>query len=446
MSGTAPDRVAALRDRLASRSARIAVVGLGYAGLPMALALAEAGFATLGIDACPTRLRRLAAGDSGMRHVPQPPLRAAQRSGRFATTGDWRRLSAMDAILICVPTPLGPHGEPDLSAVEAAARSVAWHLHPGQLVVLESTTWPGTTREVVQPILEAAGLRCGEDFWLAYSPEREDPGNAGFRTADIPRVVGGADAASLHLAEALYGAVVRQTVPVSSLEAAEAVKLTENVFRAVNIALANELKLAYGAMGLDAWEVTAAAGSKPFGYMPFFPGPGVGGHCIPVDPVYLTWRARHAGAPARFVELACEINAAMPAHTVRSLDAALQCHGRKLAGSRVLVLGAAYKPGIEDVRESPALRIMELIEARRGRALYHDPHVPVLPALADHPTLEGRRSQPLAKALARCHAVVIVTDHDGVDYDAVCAAAPLVLDTRNACARRGLRGRNIVAA
>ncbi|MCB4823826.1 nucleotide sugar dehydrogenase [Roseicella aerolata] len=438
--------IGGLADRFRTRRARVAVIGLGYAGLPLALALAEAGFATLGIDADPARLACLAAGETGMRHVAAPALQAALGAGRFEATAAWARLAEVDAILICVPTPLGPEGQPDLLAVEAAARSVAWHLHPGQLVVLESTTWPGTTREVVQPILEATGLRCGQDFFLAYSPEREDPGNPHFHTTGIPRVVGGADPNALHLAEALYGAVVDRVVPVGSLDAAEAVKLTENAFRAVNIALVNELKLCLGALGLDVWEVVAAAASKPFGYMPFWPGPGVGGHCIPVDPAYLAWRARAAGVPARFVELAGEINAAMPGHTVAALEAALRRRGRDIPGSRILVLGAAYKPNIEDVRESPALRLIELIEAKGGTAPYHDPLVPALPRLPEHPALAGRRSVPWAEAIRGCDAALIVTDHDGVDYAGLCAAVPLVVDTRNACARRGLRGPGIVKA
>src|SRR4051812_20864690 len=389
--GMATTWIGALGDRFVRRAARVAVVGLGYAGLPTALALAEAGFATLGIDSDAAKLVRLAGGETGMRHVGAEALGAALQSGRFEPTGDWPRLAEADAILICVPTPLAPDRQPDLSAVEAAARSLAWQLRPGQLVILESTTWPGTTREVVQPILESTGLRCGEDFFLAYSPEREDPGNTRFRTAGIARVVGGADPNALHLAQMLYGAVVERTVPVGSLDAAEAVKLAENAFRAVNIALANELKLAFGAMGIDVWEVVAAAASKPFGYMPFWPGPGVGGHCIPVDPLYLAWKARAAGVPARFVELAGEINADMPFHVLTALDAALRAGcGRGVAGSRILVLGAAYKPGIEDVRESPALRLTELIEGQGGEAWYHDPLVPVLPAVPEHSGLAGR--------------------------------------------------------
>lgn len=445
-SGAALGWIGCLADRFAARQARVAVVGLGYAGLPMALAMAEAGFDTLGLDSDAAKLARLVSGESGMRHVASEAVVAALRSRRFEPIRDWARLATADAILVCVPTPVGSDRQPDLSAVVAASRSVAWQLRPGQLVVLESTTWPGTTRQVVRPILESTGLRCGEDFFLAYSPEREDPGNTTFHTAGIPRVVGGADANALHLAQTLYAAVVERTVPVASLEAAEAVKLTENAFRAVNIALANELKLAFGAMGIDVWEVVAAAASKPFGYMPFWPGPGVGGHCIPVDPLYLAWRARAAGVPARFVELAAEINADMPFHVMTALEAALRAgRGRGVAGSRILVLGAAYKPGIEDVRESPALRLMELIEAQGGEAPYHDPLVPVLPRLDDHPGLAGRCSLPWEEVLA-CDATLIVTDHDGIDYAGLCAAMPVVVDTRDACGRRGLRGPGIVKA
>jgi UDP-N-acetyl-D-glucosamine dehydrogenase len=435
-----------LADRFTGRTARVAVIGLGYAGLLMALALARAGFATIGIDTDPEKVARLAAGETGMRHVAPRELGAALLSQRFEATGEWPRLAEADAILICVPTPIGPDRQPDLLAVEAAARSVAWHLHPGQLVILESTTWPGTTREVVQPILEAGGLRCGEDFFLVYSPEREDPGNARFRTAGIPRVVGGADANALHLALTLYGAVVQRTVPVASIETAEAVKLTENVFRSVNIALVNELKGAYGAMGIDIWDVVAAAATKPFGYMPFWPGPGVGGHCIPVDPAYLAWKARAVGVPTRFVELAGEINAAVPSQVLDRLEKALRAReGRTIAGSRILVLGVAYKPGIEDVRESPGLRLMELIEARGGVATYHDPLVPRIPRTPEHPALAGRRSLPLAEAVG-CDAAIIATDHDAVDYLDLASAVPLVLDTRDAYRRRGLDMPHVVKA
>jgi UDP-N-acetyl-D-glucosamine dehydrogenase len=442
-------RCDALAARFATRQARIAVMGLGYVGLPLALTLAAAGFATTGLDSDTAKLVRLAAGESTLRQIPSDRVRSALREGRLTVTGAWPCLAEADAVLICVPTPLGRHREPDLAAVEAAARRIADHLRPGQLVVLESTSWPGTTREVVQPILESTGLACGKDFFLAYSPEREDPGNAEHRTATIPRVVGATDPESQRLALALYAAVTEQVVPVRSAETAEAVKLTENIFRAVNIALVNELKQVFGAMGIDVWEVIEAARTKPFGYMPFLPGPGLGGHCIPVDPFYLAWKARAHGVPTRFVELAGEINTAMPLLVMEALARALDTtQGRGFRGSRILVLGVGYKPNLEDVRESPALRLMELIEQRGGVAAYHDPLVPALPAtLPDHPTLASRRSLPLGDAVLRdCHAVLIATDHDGVDYPRVAALAPLVVDTRNICARLGLVGAHIVKA
>jgi len=444
-AGATHSWIEALVERFVGRTARIAVVGLGYAGLPMALALAEAGFATIGVDTDADRVTQLNAGASGLRHVPDAALRAARAAERFEATGEWSRLAEADAILICVPTPLGPDRQPDLSAVRAASRSVAWNLHPGQLVVLESTSWPGTTRDVVRPILESTGLRCGEDVFLAFSPEREDPGNTRFTTAGIPRLVGGSDVTAQRLAVALYSQVIDEVVPVGSMETAEAAKLTENVFRAVNIALVNELKLVFNAMDIDVWKVIEAAQTKPFGFMPFWPGPGLGGHCIPVDPTYLSWKARSAGVPSRFVELATEINEAMPQHVIDRLAAA-QLGGRGLAGKRVLVLGIAYKPNIEDIRESPGLRLMEMIEAAGGAAFYHDPMVPEIPRLAEHPSLSGRRSLDFAEALAATDAALIVTDHAGVDYAAVAAALPVVVDTRNVCARLGVTGANILAA
>jgi UDP-N-acetyl-D-glucosamine dehydrogenase len=438
----------ALARRFESRAARVAVMGLGHVGLPLALAVAGAGFATIGLDTDVEKIGRLAIGETPMRQVPGEALRAAQRLGRFEVAADCAGLATADAILICVPTPLGRHREPDLACVETAARQIARHLRPGQLIVLESTTYPGTSREVVLPILEATGLTCGRDFFFAYSPEREDPGNAEFRTAGIPKVVGGADAASLRLALALYNAVVDRTVPVDSLETAEAVKLTENVFRAVNIALVNELKLVYGAMGIDVWKVIEAAGTKPFGYMPFWPGPGLGGHCIPIDPFYLTWKARAHGVSTRFVELAGEINTAMPHHVldrlVQALDAAQQ---RGLKGSRILVLGLGYKRNLDDVRESPALRLMELLEARGATASYFDPLVPCIPNLPEHPGLAGRCTIAWSAAALRAYdATLIATDHDAVDYAMLVAESRLVVDTRNVCARLGLTGASIVKA
>jgi UDP-N-acetyl-D-glucosamine dehydrogenase len=331
--------------------------------------------------------------------------------------------------------------------VEAVAAQAARRLRPGQLVVLESTTWPGTTRERVLPVLEAGGLRCGQDFFLAYSPEREDPGNPDFGTADIPKVVAGADAASSRLALMLYGAVVRRAVPVADLDTAEAAKLAENVFRAVNIALANELKLAFGAMGIDPWAVTEAAATKPFGYMPFWPGPGPGGHCIPVDPHYLAWRAREKGAETRLIDLACAINDGMPRHVLGRLGDALAARGRDLAGGRVLVLGVGYKRNHEDARESPGLRLMEMLGAAGAEAAYFDPLVPEVPRLPEHPSLAGRRGIAWsAEALRGFDAALIAVDHDGVDYAALADAVPLVVDTRGVCARLGLAGPSIIKA
>jgi UDP-N-acetyl-D-glucosamine dehydrogenase len=449
-----PEAAALLARRISDRTARVAVVGLGHVGLPLAQAASAAGFATIGLDTDAAKVAELEAGRSPLRHLPAGPMRPLLESGRFRPTTDSGALREADVILICVPTPLDADRQPDLSHVIAAAGAVAASLRPGQLVVLESTTWPGTTRRVLLPILEEGGLRCGRDVFLAYSPEREDPGNATHRTETIPKLVAGADPPSLRLALALYGAIVRQVVPVASPETAEAAKLVENVFRAVNIALANEMKLCLGAMGLDAWEVIAAAATKPFGFMPFWPGPGPGGHCIPVDPIYLAWAARAHGAPARLVEAAMTVNAAAPGHVVRRLEEALRLQrgdaapGTGLAGARVLVLGVGYKRNIGDVRDSPGLALLEMLE-REGAALaaYHDPLVPCIPAMPEHPRLAGRRGLTPAEALAGpWDAVLIATDHDGVDYAAILAAAPLVVDTRNLCARLGLAGPHILKA
>jgi UDP-N-acetyl-D-glucosamine dehydrogenase len=354
----------------------------------------------------------------------------------------------VDAILICVPTPLSAHLEPDLRFVEETTRTIAKTLRRGQLVILESTTYPGTTVEVCRPILETSGLMCGRDFHLAFSPEREDPGNINFSTSRIPKVVGGDGTVALELASALYSGFVVGVVPVSSAATAEAVKITENVFRAVNIALVNELKVIFGAMGIDIWEVIEAAKTKPFGFMPFYPGPGLGGHCIPIDPFYLTWKAKEYGVSTRFIELAGQINTAMPGHVVSETAKALDAQVRKgLNGSRVLVLGVAYKKNIDDSRESPALRLMELFEARGSEVHFYDPFIPVIPSTREHPTLTGRASVPWnAETLASFDVALIATDHDGVDYAALAKHARLIVDTRNACARAGLAGPHIVRA
>jgi UDP-N-acetyl-D-glucosamine dehydrogenase len=448
MAARIPVGVEARVAAFARREATVGVVGLGYVGLPLSLAAAGAGFRVLGFDVNAARVAALNRGEGAFRHIAPESLRAALRSGAFAATADMARLAEPDAVLICVPTPLSRHREPDLSFVEATVRSVAAALRPGQLVVLESTTWPGTTLEVVRPILEATGLVSGRDFFLAYSPEREDPGNASFDTAAIPKVIGGDGPEALALAQALYGAFVVRTVPVSSTGAAEAVKLTENIFRAVNIALVNELKLVYDAMGLDVWEIVDAAATKPFGFMPFQPGPGLGGHCIPIDPFYLAWKAREFDVAARFVELAGDVNARMPYHVVERLAHALdRLAGRPFTGARVLVLGLAYKRDVDDVRESPALKLIELIEARGGLAAYHDPYVPEIPPTREHPALAGRRSLPLdPETLAAHDAVLLATDHAGFDHDMIARHARVIVDTRNAFGRHGLAAPHIVKA
>jgi UDP-N-acetyl-D-glucosamine dehydrogenase len=433
-AGLADGRIAALVDRIRARQWTIGIVGLGYVGLPLMRAATKAGFRVLGFDIDQERIALLNVGRSPIKHLGDEFVRAQVSSRQFEATADFARAGEADAILVCVPTPLGPHREPDLSFVEGTARSLAPYLRQDQLLVLESTTWPGTTREVVKPIVEATGLTCGRDIFLAYSPEREDPGNVEFDTAAIPKVVGGDGDAALALATALYDEFVACTVPVGSTDVAEAVKLTENVFRAVNIALTNELKTVFTTMGIDVFAVIEAAKTKPFGYMPFWPGPGLGGHCIPIDPFYLTWKAQEHGVRTRFIELAGEINTAMPRWVADRLATALDQRFRKgLNGSRILIVGVAYKRNVDDMRESPALVIMDLLRGRGAQVAYHDPYCPVIPPTREHRPLAGQRSVPLdPSALAGFDAALIITDHDGVDYAALVAGVPLVVDTRNA--------------
>jgi UDP-N-acetyl-D-glucosamine dehydrogenase len=436
-----------LRNALADRTAVAGVIGLGYVGLPLAVAVARRGLTTIGFDIDPAKEERIRAGRSYIDAVSSEELGALVQGGKLVATTAYDRLAECDVIVICVPTPLSRHRDPDLSFIEVTGQEIARRLRRGQLVVLESTTYPGTTREVLKPILETSGLVCGRDFFLGFSPEREDPGNASFETETIPKVVAGDGPEASELVQAFYGAVVKQVVPVSSPDVAEAVKITENVFRAVNIALVNELKLIYGAMGIDVWEVIEAAKTKPFGYMPFYPGPGLGGHCIPIDPFYLTWRSREFEISTRFIELAGEINTAMPNHVVEVLARALDERQQKaLSASRVLVLGLAYKKNVEDVRESPSFRLMSLLEARGAKVEFHDPHVAEAPNTREHPEFAGRASVDLsAESLAAFDAVLISTDHDAVDYGLL-AGARLIVDTRNAMARHGHVSANVVKA
>lgn len=421
-----------------SRQAVVGVLGLGYVGLPLAATIAEAGFSTVGFDTRHDKIAGLRRGESYIRHVPSARLEPIVRqvlgkpgAAGFYPSADYADLALCDGILICVPTPLTENREPDLSYVVATAEAVAAHLRPGQLVVLESTTYPGTTDEVVRPILERGGLRVGQDFNLAFSPEREDPNNASFTTRTIPKLVGGVTPTCGRVAAALYDAVVDQVVPVSSAAVAEAAKLLENIYRSVNIALVNELKVLFDRMGLSIWEVVDAAATKPFGFTAFYPGPGLGGHCIPIDPFYLTWRARQFEMSTRFIELAGEVNLSMPAYVVERLADALNERGRSLKGSHVLMLGVAYKRDLDDDRESPAFKLLELLQRKHAKLSYHDPYVPTLKPGRRHDF--GLQSISLtAQALAEADAVLIATDHSAIDYEFVVHHAKLVVDSRNA--------------
>jgi UDP-N-acetyl-D-glucosamine dehydrogenase len=425
------NNAAALHRRIDAKSAVVGITGLGHVGLPLARAFAERGFRVLGFDTDPVKVSRLARGESYLTHIPDSVIESMRASG-FDSTADLARLDEPDAVLICVPTPLTAAREPDLSFVRASAEAVAARLHRGQLVVLESTTYPGTTRQVVLPILQTSGLAIGTDFFLAYSPEREDPGHPEHTVTQIPKVVGGLGPADLELACALYRGVAGGVVPVASLEVAEACKVLENTYRAVNIALVNELKVLFDRMGIDVWEVIETAKTKPFGFQPFFPGPGLGGHCIPVDPFYLAWVARRHGQPTRFVELAGEVNAAMPAYVVGKVTAALNARGRPVTGSRVLLLGMAYKRDVGDVRESPGFELLELLLANGAVVEYSDPHVPELPPMRRWPH-RALASRPLTdEFLAGQDCVVVVTDHSAFDWEWVLRHAPLVVDTRGA--------------
>ena len=426
-----PQGKAGLAKAIADRSAVVGIVGLGYVGLPLALAFSERGFRVVGFDVDAAKVEALGRGASYIHHLDGGRVAAAAASGRFQATADFARLGEPDAILLCVPTPLTPQREPDMSYVVATAGAVAKTLRPGQLVVLESSTYPGTTDELLRGMLETPTRRAGREFFLAYSPEREDPGNKEFGTTAIPKVVGGYDAHSCDLAQMLYDQVISRTVRVSTARTAEATKLVENIFRAVNIALVNELKMVFDRMGIDVWEVLDAASTKPFGFMRFNPGPGWGGHCIPLDPFYLSWKAREYGAAPRFIELAGEVNVEMPAWVVAKVQSALNERGKSVKGSRILVLGLAYKKDIDDPRESPAFEVIEQLLHLKADVSYHDPHVPRAPRMRSWPDLPPMTSVPLTEAaLAAADAVVLVTDHTAVDYALVLRAAPLVVDTR----------------
>jgi UDP-N-acetyl-D-glucosamine dehydrogenase len=424
-----------LASRIELRTARVAIVGLGYVGLPLAETFAWGGYPVIGFDIDPDKIAKLRHGESYIGHICPERVAELVGSGRFEATCDPTCFADADAIIICVPTPLGEAREPDLSYIVRTGETIRPYLRPGQLIVLESTTYPGTTEELLQPLLEESGLKAGRDFFLAYSPEREDPGNRDFATRNIPKVVGGIDPTCTQLAVALYEPIVEGVVPVSGTRVAEACKILENTYRAVNIALVNELKGVFTAMGIDVWQVIEAAKTKPFGFQAFYPGPGLGGHCIPIDPFYLTWVARKHGLTTRFIELAGEVNTTMPHFVVEKVADALNERGKPVKGSKITLLGMAYKKDVDDCRESPGFELMELFLRKGAVVQYNDPHIPRLPSTRNHPHLQMVSQALTPEYLAEQDCVVVVTDHSAYDWQAIVTHASLVVDTRNATRR-----------
>jgi UDP-N-acetyl-D-glucosamine dehydrogenase len=432
-----------LHAKILNQKARIGVIGLGYVGVPLVKTFLQRGFAVTGFDIDRKKVDMLNRGKSYIRHISTAELKKFLAAKKFSATADFKLLRGVDAIIICVPTPLDGHGGPDLSYVLNTTITVSEHLRRGQIVVLESTTYPGTTDDEMRPILEAGGLKAGRDFFLAFSPEREDPGNKNFSTSTTPKVVGGLTPDCRKVAKALYDQVVVRTVPVSSTKVAESTKLLENIFRSVNIALVNELKMIFERMGIDVWEVIRAASTKPFGFMPFYPGPGLGGHCIPIDPFYLTWKAKEVDYQTKFIELAGEINTFMPYYVVEKTIAALNDRGRSVRGAKILVLGVAYKKDIDDPRESPSLKIVSLFQGKGAKVSYNDPFIPRVKGHREYPDMDIRSVPLTAARLKSSDAVIIATDHSSYDYDWIVRRAPLVVDTRNAIRRKR---RNVVKA
>jgi UDP-N-acetyl-D-glucosamine dehydrogenase len=443
-----PARYRTLRASIAKKTAAVAVCGMGYVGLPLSRAITEQGFPVVGLDTDNEKVEKLNAGESYIRHIPSANIQAMLKTGRFRASSDFSQIANADIITVCVPTPLNRYREPDLSYVMSTAEVIARNARPGQLIILESTTYPGTTVEILGPIFAERGLAPGRDIFLAFSPEREDPGNPDYHTTTIPKIVGGQGTFALELAAAFYRSFIKKVVPVSSPSTAEAVKLTENIFRAVNIALVNELKVIYSNMGIDIWEVIEAAKTKPFGFMPFYPGPGLGGHCIPIDPFYLTWKAREFDITTRFIELAGQINAAMPQYVITRLADELDRRFSKgLNGTRILILGIAYKKNVDDMRESPSLKLMQLLENRRAHVDYFDPYIPEIPKTREHPEFAGRASISFdPSALGQYDAALIATDHDSVDYQMLVDRSRLVIDARNACERFGVKSDKVAKA
>ncbi len=434
-----------LIQKIKSRKAKVGIIGLGYVGLPLAREFLNENFSVLGFDIDKRKVEKINHGESYIKHIPSDFIEKYVKDGKLEATADFSRLEEVDAVLICVPTPLGEHMEPDLSYVLNTTETISRYLRKGHIVVLESTTYPGTTEEEMLPILEKSGLRAGEDFCLGYSPEREDPGNKRFTTRTIPKVVSGINDRCLEIIKTLYDQIVEKTVPVSSPRVAESTKLLENIYRAVNIALVNELKMIFDRMGIDVWEVIEAAKTKPFGFQAFYPGPGLGGHCIPIDPFYLTWKSKEYDLPTKFIELAGEINTFMPYFVLDKTIRALNQRGKSIKGAKILVLGVAYKPDVDDMRESPSLKVIELLQKEGATVDYNDPYIPEIPETRKYRF--EMKSVPLTpENLSSYDAVIITTDHSVYDYGLIEKHSKLIIDTRNALKKRGVVNGNIVKA
>jgi len=426
-----------LEDKIAKKEYLLGIIGLGYVGLPLSLTFLRKGISVLGFDLDPEKISKIHQGKSYIKHIPSDELAGFVKQDVFSATTDFTRLKEPDVILLCVPTPLTEHREPDMQYIESTAHAVAKELRPGQLIILESTTYPGTTVELLQPILESSGLKGGEDFAIAYSPEREDPGNTQYNTADIPKVVGGINEDSSRLACNFYKTAIETTVEVSSTQAAEMSKLLENIFRSVNIAMVNELKMLCHRMEIDIWEVIRASSTKPFGFMPFYPGPGLGGHCIPIDPFYLTSKAREYDFPTKFIELAGEVNTEMPYYVIQRVMEALNSRKKSINGSRVLLLGMAYKKNVDDPRESPSFKLIEILREKGAEVIYNDPHIPKIPPVRKY-SFSMDSTELTKETLAAVDCVLLATDHSAYDYQFILDHADLIIDTRNAF--NGLNG------
>ena len=433
-----------LLGKIREKKARVGIIGLGYVGLPLVMEFARNGFPVTGLDIDANKVEKIKKGESYIRHISIEKIGALAKNSDFEVTTDFSTVSDLDVILICVPTPLGQNREPDMSYIISTARQIAPHIKKDQLIVLESTTYPGTSQEILIPELESgSGLNANSDFFVAYSPEREDPNNKEYTTATIPKVIGADHPTGRELSEALYSSVIQTIVPVSETRVAEATKLMENVFRAINIALVNELKMVFDKMGIDIWEVIQASSTKPFGYMPFYPGPGLGGHCIPIDPFYLTWKAKKHGISSRFIELAGEVNISMPDYVIKKIKSALENVGKNLNESRILILGLAYKKNIDDDRESVSFKIMDTLTRSGAKVEYNAPYIPVVGPKREYPQFVGKKSVSLQE-LERYDLSVILTNHSNYDYEAIVEQSRLVVDTRNACA--GIHSTKIIKA